>query len=167
MSSPSGGYHKLAAIMSNDKDTSIFRRFNDLNLLSLLSLNAEILELRQSLRRTCLLDDIHEQEDEKKYFSNFKLSRDNNSEQYESIEVLRHKLKDYSKRSLTTSNRSYRDNRAKLNSVDELLLQSEMRFVEPKRHLIQFTNSPMPSFANQHTQYTAEVTVIWSQRVAE
>jgi len=104
--------------MSNDKDTSICRRFDDLNLLSLLSLNAEILELRQSLRRTCLLDDIHEQEDEKKYSSNFKLSRDNNSEQYKSIEVLRHKLKDYFKRSLTTSNRSYRDNRAKLNSVD-------------------------------------------------
>ena len=91
------GYHKLAAIMSHDKDIEIFRRFDDLNLLSLLSLQAEILELRQSLRRTRLLDDTHGQENEKKYSSNFKLSRDNNSEQHRRIEVLRQKLKDYSK----------------------------------------------------------------------
>lgn len=93
----SRGYHKLAAIMSHDKDIAIFRRFDDLNLLSLLSLQAEILELRQSLRRTCLLDDTHGQENEKKYSSNFKLSRDDNSEQHRRIEVLRQKLRDYSK----------------------------------------------------------------------
>ena len=83
--------------MSDDKDIAIFRRFDDLNLLSLLSLQAEILELRQSLRRTCLLDDVHGDEKENQYSRNFKLSRDNNSEQYKSIENLRHKLKDYSK----------------------------------------------------------------------
>ena len=97
MAPTSRGYHKLAALMSDDKDIAIFRRFDDLNLLSLLSLQAEILELRQSLRRTCLLDDIHGQENEKKYSGNFKSSRDNNSEQYRMIGVLRHKLKDYSK----------------------------------------------------------------------
>ena len=84
-------------MMSDDKDIAIFRRFDDLNLLSLLSLQAEILELRQSLHRTCLLDDTHGEEDEKTYSSNFKLSRANSSEQYKSIEALRHKMKDYSK----------------------------------------------------------------------
>ena len=83
--------------MSDDKDIAIFRRFDDLNLLSLLSLQAEIIELRQSLRRTCLLDDTHGDEKETAYSSNFKLSRDNESEQYKIIETLRHKLKDYSK----------------------------------------------------------------------
>ena len=97
MASPSTGYHKLAALMSDDKDVAIFRRFDDLNLLSLLSLQAEILELRQSLRRTCLLDDTHGDEHEKNYASNFKLSRDHESEQHKSIGALRQKLKNYSK----------------------------------------------------------------------
>ena len=97
MAFSSRGYHKLAAIMSDDKDIAIFRRFDDLNLLNLLSLQAEILELRQSLRRTCSLDDNHGQENVKKYSSNFKLSRNNNSEQYKSIEIIRQKLKDYSR----------------------------------------------------------------------
>ena len=97
MALSSKGYHKLAKLMSDDKDIAIFRRFDDLNLLSLLSLQAEILELRQSLRRTCLLDDTHGQENEKKYSSNFKLSRNNQSEQYKRIEVIRQKLKDYSR----------------------------------------------------------------------
>ena len=109
MAPSSRGYHRLAAIMSDDKDIAIFRRFDDLNLLSLLSLQAEILELRQSLRRTCLLDDIHGQEDEKKYSSNFKLSRDNNSEQYKRIEALRLKLKDYSKPPPAPLKQSYRE----------------------------------------------------------
>ena len=107
MAVSSKGYHKLAALMSDDKDIAIFRRFDDLNLLSLLSLQAEILELRQSLRRTCLLDDTHGQENEKNYSSNFKLSRNNNSEQYKRIEVIRQKLKDYSRPPPAQLNQSY------------------------------------------------------------
>ena len=97
MTPSSRGYHRLAALMSDDKDIAIFRRFDDLNFLSLLSLQAEILELRQSLHRACLIDDDHGEEHEKKYSGNFKLSRKNDSEQHKSIKILRHKLKDYSK----------------------------------------------------------------------
>ena len=97
MAPSSRGYHKLSTIMSQDKDIAVFRRFDDLNLLCLLSLQAEILVLRQSLRRNCLLDDTHGQENEKEYSGNFKMSRDDNSEQHKNIEALRRTLKEYSK----------------------------------------------------------------------
>ena len=96
MAYSSKGYYKLADLMSNDKDIAIFRRFDDLNLLCLLSLQAEILELRQILRRTCFVDDTVGEENEKKYSGNFKLSRDDGSEQHKRIEVLREKLREYS-----------------------------------------------------------------------
>jgi hypothetical protein len=97
MGQPFKGYYKLAALMSDDKDVAIFRRFDDLNFLSLLHLQAEILELRQSLYRTRLLDDYHGTEEEKDYSGNFKLSRDSNSRQHEIIQALTGKLKGYSK----------------------------------------------------------------------
>ena len=51
--------------------------------------------------------------------------------------------------------------------LDELLLQSEMRHFKLKRQSMHFTNAPIPSFATQQTQPTAEVAIIRSQRVAE
>ncbi|KAK4038339.1 hypothetical protein C8A01DRAFT_17571 [Parachaetomium inaequale] len=40
-------YHRLAEIMSKDKNFAIFRRFDELNMLHLMALQAEILELRE------------------------------------------------------------------------------------------------------------------------
>ncbi|KAI1813470.1 hypothetical protein GGS20DRAFT_586496 [Poronia punctata] len=44
------GYHRLAAIMQQDESLAIFRRFQDINMLLLMSLQAEILDLQFWLR---------------------------------------------------------------------------------------------------------------------
>jgi len=43
--------------MSRDKNFAIFRRFDDLNMLHLLALQAEIVELREVFRDQCHRDD--------------------------------------------------------------------------------------------------------------
>lgn len=45
------GYPRLAAFMGMDQDLGIFRRFDDLNFISLLALQDEIMELEQELRQ--------------------------------------------------------------------------------------------------------------------
>jgi len=44
---PQRGYPRLADLMGKEKDIAIFRRFDDLNILSLLSLQAEIVQLEK------------------------------------------------------------------------------------------------------------------------
>ena len=50
-------YHRLAEIMSKDKNFAIFRRFDELNMLHLMALQAEIIELRELFRDRCRRDD--------------------------------------------------------------------------------------------------------------
>ncbi len=50
-------YHRLAEIMSMDNNFAIFRRFEDLNMLNLMALQAELLELRGLFRDQCRRDD--------------------------------------------------------------------------------------------------------------
>ncbi|KAM7207231.1 hypothetical protein V8F20_002497 [Naviculisporaceae sp. PSN 640] len=50
-------YHRLAEIMSKGKSWGIFRRFDDLNMLHLMALQAEIMELRDLFRDRCRRDD--------------------------------------------------------------------------------------------------------------
>ena len=50
-------YHRLAEIMSMDRNFAIFRRFEDLNMLHLMALQAELLELRELFRDQCRRDD--------------------------------------------------------------------------------------------------------------
>ncbi|KAF4449021.1 hypothetical protein F53441_7671 [Fusarium austroafricanum] len=40
------GYHRLAGIMSEDKNLAIFRRFEDINIMQIMALQAEIVELQ-------------------------------------------------------------------------------------------------------------------------
>lgn len=42
------GYHRLADIMSKDRGFAIFRRFDKMNILTLLSLQAEIFQLERN-----------------------------------------------------------------------------------------------------------------------
>lgn len=44
-------YLRLAAFMGSDQDVAIFRRFETLNLLSLLSLQSEVMGLGKAFRR--------------------------------------------------------------------------------------------------------------------
>ena len=101
------GYFRLASLMSNEKDVAVFRRFDDLNVLSLLALQAEIIDLEKDLRRECRIDEMaingsqqQEQQSQRsgpaRYSENFKLSRESNSAQYQKIGSLRDKLREYS-----------------------------------------------------------------------
>ena len=99
------GYFKLASLMSREKDVAIFRRFDDLNILSLLELQAEIVDLEKDLRRQRRADETMGngaqqqppgQPDPSYYSGNFKLSRESNSGQYSKLKSIREKLKEYS-----------------------------------------------------------------------
>jgi hypothetical protein len=54
---PTGPYHRLATIMRSDNNLAIFRRFEDLNIVVLLSLQAEIIELRTLLKKRSKRDE--------------------------------------------------------------------------------------------------------------
>ena len=82
--------------MGLDQAIAIFPRFDELNMLNLMSLQSEIVELRKCLRQTCQLDDESTSRDESRYSFSFKLSKDQNSEQYKLLMALRPKLREYS-----------------------------------------------------------------------
>jgi hypothetical protein len=46
-------YHRLAEIMSQDKDLAIFRRFDEINILCLLALQSKILDLEYDFECQC------------------------------------------------------------------------------------------------------------------
>jgi hypothetical protein len=82
------GYPRLAALMSEEKDVAIFRRFDDLNFLNLLALQAEIVDLEKDFRRECRINDAEGQiggagpSNPASYVENFKLSKEQKSAQY-------------------------------------------------------------------------------------
>jgi len=96
------GYPRLAALMGKEKDVAIFRRFDDLNILSLLALQAEIIDLEKDFRRECRIDDMvgdgqqQQPSSPSRYSENFKLSRENNSAQYRKLKDLHDRLREYS-----------------------------------------------------------------------
>lgn len=50
-------YHRLARIMSKENNLAIFRRFDEINLLQLMALQAEIVELQGRFEAACQTDD--------------------------------------------------------------------------------------------------------------
>ena len=91
--------------MSKERCVAIFRRFDDLNLLSLLALQAEIIDLDKDLHCEFRIDETTLDESQNlqqplskpPYMSeNFKLSRESNSPQYIKLKELRNRLKEYS-----------------------------------------------------------------------
>lgn len=94
---PQLGYRRLAKLMSSDKNLAIFRRFDDLNILSLLSLQADIIDLRHKYYTTSHFDDVEGTTDEKAYAASFLFSRTQNSEQHRLLGEIQDKLITYSK----------------------------------------------------------------------
>jgi hypothetical protein len=102
------GYHKLAAFMASQKETAIFCRFTKLNLLNLMSLQAELIELEEDFD---LVWDADEKDPERRIFSvNFNALRmarvettvDDDSEaqleqQWRTLMAIRRKLHEYSR----------------------------------------------------------------------
>ena len=90
------GYPRMARMMGKSDELAIFRRFNDVNVLSLLSLQAEILELRDNLYDICEVD-----EHLGGGFSNSMLrllhAKDGGGKaQYEALACIRDKMQQYS-----------------------------------------------------------------------
>lgn len=50
-------YHRLARIMSKEKNLAIFRRFDEINMMQLMALQAEIVELQFRFEAKCRKDD--------------------------------------------------------------------------------------------------------------
>ena len=93
------GYHKLAALMAEDNSIAIFRCFDYINMLSLLSLQAEIIDLQGHFRYQCQLDDNSLDVDEKSYsqwFLKLQESQGSDADQYRMLKELRGKVKEYS-----------------------------------------------------------------------
>ena len=91
------GYHKLASLMGHHTDgLRIFRRFGRLNMLSLLSLQAELNDLESEFDDICQ-DDLDEGLQFHKGFSALSASKGTlNSFQYDKLVQIRDKLEVYS-----------------------------------------------------------------------
>lgn len=93
---PQSIYVRLARMMSSDKNLAIFRRFDDVNILCLLSMQAEILQLRKEFHWENSLDETDGTEEEKKHGKSFYDSQNNNSTQHQILCKLQQKLMLYS-----------------------------------------------------------------------
>lgn len=83
--------------MSKEKDVAIFRRFDNLSILCLLSLQAEIIQMEKELMIAYRVEDEDEAvAQEVAHSANFRLARDSNSEQHYKLKALRELLKEYS-----------------------------------------------------------------------
>lgn len=94
------GYHRLADLMGPYQETAIFRRFGPLNMLNLLSLQAELVDMEVEFRDIWADDEQSSVFDEKNfstYFRNLRQSEGNpNDEQVRMLQRIRQKLHEYS-----------------------------------------------------------------------
>jgi hypothetical protein len=103
------GYPKLADYMGRYNDVAIFRRFRTLNMLNLLSLQAELVDLEVKYRQACSEDDGDLANDDARNLTRSFLSlresgQDGNTAQFDYLEEIKKKLKEYSElRTLLTA----------------------------------------------------------------
>ncbi|KAL8878646.1 MAG: hypothetical protein Q9198_003587 [Flavoplaca austrocitrina] len=100
------GYHKLATLMKRDHGIANFRRFDCINMLSLLSLQAEIQELQEDFWDQCRRDRDTGLPEKKTYpfwFQDLRRAEEGFSAQRQKLDVLREKVKEYNELLLQTS----------------------------------------------------------------
>lgn len=94
------GYAKLVNTMRSVPSTAIFRRFQDLNMINILRLQAEIQDLERELEQTRSEDAGSGDAVRSKYVTDFRLMRDwkdsGDSEQYDILVNIGEKLQEYS-----------------------------------------------------------------------
>ena len=97
------GYHKLAeTLMGTYDETAIFRKFGHLNMLNLLSLQAELVHLQIEWRRVSLHHDHPSLDSKQRFSTSFQalLQRqangDDRPEQWITLLKIRSKLQEYS-----------------------------------------------------------------------
>jgi len=95
------GYHRLARVMGGSSELAIFRKFNDLNILSLMSLQAELVELRDEFYSICEDDEKSGQEFDRSFAGLFGSKQSANNFQYEKLVAIREKMKEYSEPNLS------------------------------------------------------------------
>ncbi|KAL9078111.1 MAG: hypothetical protein Q9157_002966 [Trypethelium eluteriae] len=95
------GYPKLARMMSFSSETTIFRRFRELHMLNLLRLQAELHDMEHELQEIRREDAESNDPVRMDYAQDFHLMRDsadtNDSLQYDLLNRIGQKLKDYDK----------------------------------------------------------------------
>jgi hypothetical protein len=91
----SPGYHTLASLMGRDGEYAIFRKFSSLNMLNLMTLQAELLELENRYKETLYMDERNEKGIP--LATSFMALRKSNSRQKEVLEEIRKKLDEYSR----------------------------------------------------------------------
>ena len=97
---PERGYPKLAALMGAYHDTTIFRRFGKLNMLNLLSLQAELTDLEVKFENIRREDEDSGDDVRMLYAVDFREMRDHandaNNLQWQILLDIRAKLQEYS-----------------------------------------------------------------------
>jgi hypothetical protein len=92
------GYAKIATLMSQHGELAIFRKFSQLNLQSLLYLQAELTHLEADLERVAVRD--HADPDRaiyaKHWWSLAQSEEDEEKDQWDKVLQIREKLKEYS-----------------------------------------------------------------------
>ncbi|KAF2685245.1 hypothetical protein K458DRAFT_486862 [Lentithecium fluviatile CBS 122367] len=100
------GYLKLASVMGRSNDVAIFRRFNELNMLNLLSMQAELAKLREEFWVQCQADDVAGPPYEK-FSQNYQALRDASStsteKQQEILTKIGTRMKEYNELLLQVS----------------------------------------------------------------
>jgi hypothetical protein len=95
------GYPKLARLMSLAPETAIFRRFNDLTMLNLLRLQAELQELENQLEETRIEDESSDDQVRQQLSRDFHLMREyvsqgqTDSLQHALLQDIAEKIKEY------------------------------------------------------------------------
>jgi hypothetical protein len=90
------GYYRMARMMGKSDNLAIFRRFNDLNMLSLLDLQAEIQSLREQLYTQCE-EDSGQGREFSTSMKKLRESRQSSSpEHYELLLTIRERMNQYS-----------------------------------------------------------------------
>lgn len=91
------GYEKLAHLMANHPETAMFQRFDFLNRLNLLYLQAELVELENELK-ACLKNDRESADEDRRRCSSdwYFLANTEESETWRTMLRTRSLLKEYS-----------------------------------------------------------------------
>ena len=94
------GYPKLAKLMGTHHETAIFRRFGELNMLNLLSLQAELTDLEIQLQSIRNEDEVSDDPVRSLYAIDFhemsKQGDERDDQQWQMLLRIREKLQEYS-----------------------------------------------------------------------
>lgn len=94
------GYNKLAGLMAQNTEAAIFRRFGSLNMITILYMQAELMELERNFEVECLGDSASQVDSVNSFCRDFTKLRASagtpNDDQLRSLKLIQTKLEQYS-----------------------------------------------------------------------